>query len=46
MLDEAFPEWPVGHADASETSMVMAIRPDVVRLDRAAYNPESPGPAF
>jgi creatinine amidohydrolase len=33
-----------GHADASETSVVMAIRPDVVRLDRAAYNPEAPLP--
>jgi creatinine amidohydrolase len=35
-----------GHADASETSVVMAIRPDVVRLDRAAYSPESLRPTF
>ena len=26
--------------------MLLAIRPDIVRLDRAAYNPESPSPTF
>lgn len=46
VLDEAFPEGPGGHADAGETSLVMAIRPDVVRLERAAYNPESPRPGI
>jgi creatinine amidohydrolase len=35
-----------GHADAGETSVVLAIRPDVVRLDRAAFSPESPDPDF
>ena len=35
-----------GHADAGETSVVLAIRPDVVRLDRAAFSPESPDPEF
>lgn len=35
-----------GHADAGETSTVMAIRPDVVRLDRAAYSPNAPQPGF
>jgi creatinine amidohydrolase len=34
------------HADAGETSVVMAIRPDVVRLERAAFSPESPRPSF
>jgi creatinine amidohydrolase len=34
------------HADAGETSVVMAIRPDVVRLERAAYSPDSPKPTF
>lgn len=35
-----------GHADAGETSVVMAIRPDVVRLDRSEYSPDSPMPLF
>lgn len=46
VLEEAFPGQGLGHADAGETSAVMAIRPDVVRLDRSAYNPESPRPGF
>jgi creatinine amidohydrolase len=46
ILDDAFPGESGSHADAGETSMVLAIRPDVVRLDRSAYNPESPPPAF
>jgi creatinine amidohydrolase len=37
----AYPGEVSGHADAGETSTVMAVRPDVIRLDRAAY---SPGP--
>jgi creatinine amidohydrolase len=45
VFDAAFCE-PGGHADAGETSAVMAIRPDVVRLDRAAYSPDSPYPDF
>jgi creatinine amidohydrolase len=36
----------IGHADVGETSVVMAIRPDAVRLDRAAYSPDSPLPGF
>lgn len=35
-----------GHADAGETSVVMAIRPDVVQLDRAEYSPGAPMPLF
>lgn len=46
ILDAAFPDQPGGHADAGETSVVMAIRPDLVRLDRAAHNPDAPAPAF
>jgi len=46
VFDAAFPEGSPGHADAGETSAVMAIRPDVVRLDRADYNPDSPRPNF
>ncbi len=34
------------HADAGETSVVMAIRPDVVRLDRAEYSPGAPMAIF
>lgn len=41
IFDAAFSA-PGGHADAGETSAVLAVRPDVVRLDRAAYNPEAP----
>jgi creatinine amidohydrolase len=39
ILDEAFPDEPGGHADAGETSVVMAIRPDVLRLERAEHSP-------
>ncbi len=46
VLDGAFPDRPGGHADAGETSVVMAIRPEVVRLDRAAHSPEAPQPDF
>lgn len=46
ILDEAFPESTPGHADAGETSVVMAIRPEVVRLDRAAHSPDAPRPSF
>jgi len=46
VMEEAFPGEASGHADASETSMVLAIRPDVVRLDRVEYSPEAPEPGF
>ena len=46
VMDEAFPGEAGGHANASETSMILAIRPDVVRLDRAEYSPEAPTPSF
>ena len=45
MFDASALEFP-GHADAGETSTVMAIRPDIVRLDRSEYSPESPRPDF
>jgi creatinine amidohydrolase len=35
-----------GHADAGETSMVLAIRPDVVRLAQAEYSPDAPRADF
>jgi creatinine amidohydrolase len=46
VMEEAFPGRAGGHANASETSMVLAIRPDVVRMDRAEYSPEAPSPGF
>jgi creatinine amidohydrolase len=46
VFEEALPLESAGHADAGETSMVMAIRPDVVRLDRAAHSSDSPQPDF
>jgi creatinine amidohydrolase len=46
IFDAAFPRLSGRHADAGETSAVMAIRPDVLRLDRAAHSPESSVPAF
>jgi creatinine amidohydrolase len=36
-FQECFPGEVPGHAGALETSLVMAIRPDVVRLDRAEF---------
>lgn len=46
VLDAAFPGQPGGHADAGETSMVLAVRPDVVRLERAEHSPDAPRPGF
>jgi len=46
VFDAAFPGEPSGHADAGETSLVMAIRPGAVHLDRAAFSPDSPEPTF
>lgn len=46
VLEAAFPGEASGHADAGETSMVMAIRPDLIRLDRSDHNPEAPPPGF
>lgn len=40
VFEAAFPGQEPGHADASETSLVMALRPDVVRMDRAEYSPQ------
>jgi creatinine amidohydrolase len=46
VFDTAFPGDASGHADAGETSLILAIRPDVVRLDRAAYSPDAQHPGF
>jgi creatinine amidohydrolase len=46
VFDQALPGGGPQHADAGETSVVMAIRPDVVRLDRAAHSPEAPDYGF
>ncbi len=46
VLDAAFPDRPGGHADAGETSVVMAIHPSVVRLDRASHSPDAGQPGF
>ena len=46
LMEKAFPDSAPGHADAGETSVVMAIRPEVVRLDRAAHSPDAPRPSF
>jgi creatinine amidohydrolase len=45
-VDEAFPGETGAHADAVETSLVMAIRPDAVHLDRAEHSPGSSHPDF
>jgi creatinine amidohydrolase/Fe(II)-dependent formamide hydrolase-like protein len=45
VFDAAFKQ-PGGHADAGETSAILAIRPDVVRLDRVACTPDAPFPDF
>jgi creatinine amidohydrolase len=45
VFEQAFGQAPA-HADAGETSVVMAIRPEVVRLERAAHSPGAPRPTF
>jgi creatinine amidohydrolase len=42
VLEAALPGGGPQHADAGETSLVLAIRPDVVRLDRAKHSPDVP----
>lgn len=42
IFEEAFPGESGSHADPGETSMILAIRPDVVRLDRAEFSPGVP----
>lgn len=46
VLAEAFPGQPMAHADQGETSLVLAIRPDVVHLDRAEHSPDAPRVPF
>jgi creatinine amidohydrolase len=46
VLAAAFSGETSGHADAGETSMVLAIRPEVVRLERAEYSPDAARPGF
>jgi creatinine amidohydrolase len=46
ILEEAFPGHPPAHADAAETSVVMAVRPDVVHLERAQHSPDAPRVSF
>jgi creatinine amidohydrolase len=41
IFDATLPGEGPQHADAGETSVVMAVRPDAVRLDRAAHSPEA-----
>jgi creatinine amidohydrolase len=41
IFDKAFGEQPF-HADAGETSAILAIRPDAVYLDRAKHSPRIP----
>jgi creatinine amidohydrolase len=44
ILEQAFPGEVGSHADVSETSLILAIRPEVVHLERAAYSPGAPEP--
>jgi creatinine amidohydrolase len=46
VLEEAFPGAWMAHADQGETSVVLAIRPDVVHLDRAEHSPDAPHVPF
>jgi creatinine amidohydrolase len=46
VMAEVLQSSSIRHADAGETSVVMAIRPGVVRLDRVAFSPDSPLPSF
>ncbi len=46
VLEEAFPGHPPAHADAGETSVVLAIRPDAVHLERAQHSPDAPRVSF
>jgi len=46
VLDGAFGDELPGHSDAGETSVVLAVRPDTVRLERAHYSPGAPKVSF
>ena len=40
LLREAMGELRMGHADAGETAPMLALRPDLVRLERAQHSPD------
>jgi creatinine amidohydrolase len=42
LINELWPGKTTGHATADETSAVMALRPEAVRLDRAQFSPDAP----
>jgi creatinine amidohydrolase len=46
VFEEAFPGSPPSHADAGETSAVLAIRPEAVHLERAQHSPGAPRVPF
>jgi creatinine amidohydrolase len=46
VFEEAYPGEPPAHADAGETAMLLAIRPDAVHLERVEYSPEAPRGLF
>jgi creatinine amidohydrolase len=46
VFEEAFPGQRLSHADAGETSLLLAVRPDTVHLERAEYSPDAPRVAF
>ena len=46
LFEEAYPGQPPAHSDAGETSMLLAIRPDTVHLERAEYSPDAPRGLF
>lgn len=46
VMAEGLPGVAMGHADPGETSVVLAIRPDAVHLERAAHSPDAPRGLF
>jgi creatinine amidohydrolase len=46
IFEEAFPGESGSHADSGETSMILALRPDLVHLDRAEFSPDLPEYGF
>jgi creatinine amidohydrolase len=46
VLGAAFGDEPAGHSDAGETSVVLAVRPGDVHLERAQHSPGAPSVSF
>jgi creatinine amidohydrolase len=46
VFPDGFPGWPLEHAGVMETSVMMALRPDLVKIDKIPTHPPARFPAY